>query len=65
MEHVSLDSVGTYDKKFGWEKKKNKNIIYRVSTDGTRQNSIYQVLDVGHSAKKLLCRVLTPRTWQR
>jgi hypothetical protein len=24
MEHVSLDSVGTYHKKFGWEKKKIK-----------------------------------------
>jgi hypothetical protein len=31
MEYVSLHSVETYHKKFGWEKKKNKNILCRVS----------------------------------
>jgi hypothetical protein len=28
MVHVDLNSVGTYHKKFGWEKKKNKKKIY-------------------------------------
>jgi hypothetical protein len=31
MEHVSLHSVGTNHKKFGWKKKKNENILCRVS----------------------------------
>jgi hypothetical protein len=30
MKHVSLDSVGTYHKKFGWEKKKNKKTLPSV-----------------------------------
>jgi hypothetical protein len=51
MEHVSLHSVGTYHKKFGWEKEKNKNILCRVSKNGTRQRILYRVSDVGHSTK--------------
>jgi hypothetical protein len=31
IEHVSLHSVGTNHKKFGWKKKKNGNILCRVS----------------------------------
>jgi hypothetical protein len=57
MVHVSLHSVGTYHKKFGWEKEKNKNILCRVSKNGTRQNILCRVSDGWHSAKKLLCRV--------
>jgi hypothetical protein len=30
MVHVGLHSVGTYHKKFGWEKKNIKNILCRV-----------------------------------
>jgi hypothetical protein len=31
MVHVGLHSVGTYHKKFGWQNKKNKYILCRVS----------------------------------
>jgi hypothetical protein len=37
MVHVGLYSVGTYHKKFGWENKKNKNVLCRVSKEDTRQ----------------------------
>jgi hypothetical protein len=57
MEHLSLHSVGTSHKKFGWEKKKNKNILCRVSEDSTRQNMVCWVSVLRHSGKKLLCRV--------
>jgi hypothetical protein len=35
MEHVSLHSVGTNHKKFGWEKEKNGNILCLVSLGPT------------------------------
>ena len=31
MEHVGLHHLRTYHKKFGWEKKKNENMLCRVS----------------------------------
>jgi hypothetical protein len=46
MVHVGLHSIVTYHKKFGWEKKKIKNILCRVSASW-------------HSAKKPVCRVPT------
>jgi predicted AAA+ superfamily ATPase len=54
MEHVGLNNVGTYHKKFGWKKKNNKNILCRVSKNGTRQSILCRVLGVGHSAKFFL-----------
>jgi hypothetical protein len=41
MKHLSLHSVGTYHKKFGWEKKKNKNILCGVSKNDTRQRGFF------------------------
>jgi hypothetical protein len=43
MVHVGLYSVGTYHKKFGWENKKNKNVICRVSRNDTRQSRLCRV----------------------
>jgi hypothetical protein len=43
MVHVGLHSVGTYHKKFGWENKKNKNVLCRVSRNDTRQRSLCRV----------------------
>ena len=37
MSHVGLYSVETYHKKFGWQNKKNKNVLCRVSKEDTRQ----------------------------
>jgi hypothetical protein len=51
MVHVGLYSVGTYHKKFGWENKKNKNVLCRVSRDDTRQRSLCRVSAGWHSAK--------------
>jgi hypothetical protein len=57
MVHVGLHSVRTYHKKFGWENKKNKKKLCRVSKNGTPHSLLYRVSDVKHSTKKLLCRV--------
>jgi hypothetical protein len=65
MIHVGLHSVGTYHKKFGRQNQKNKNILCRVSRDDTRHRVLCRVLDVGHSAKKPLCRVPTVGSQQR
>jgi hypothetical protein len=43
--HVGPHSVWTYHKKFGWENKKNKNILCRVSKNGTRQSVLCRVSD--------------------
>jgi hypothetical protein len=43
MEHIGLHSVGTYHKKFGWKKKKNKNVLCRVSKNDTRQSMLCRV----------------------
>jgi hypothetical protein len=51
MVHVGLHSVGTYQKKFDWEKKKIKNILCRVSKEDTRQSILYRVPVWQHSAK--------------
>jgi hypothetical protein len=40
MVHVGLYSVGTHHKKFGWENKKNKNVVCQVSRNNTRQISL-------------------------
>jgi hypothetical protein len=53
MVHVGLHSVGTYHKKFGWKKKKIKNILCRVSKKDTRQSFLCRVRAGGHSAKTL------------
>jgi hypothetical protein len=47
MVHIGLHSVGTYHKKFGWEKKKIKDIhmITTVGKDNGKE---------GHSTKKAL-----------
>jgi hypothetical protein len=37
MVHVGLYNVGTYHKNFGWQNKKNKNVLCRVSKEDTRQ----------------------------
>jgi hypothetical protein len=65
MIHVGLHSVGTYHKQFGRQSQKNKNILCRVSRDDTRQRVLCRVLDVGHSAKKPLCRVPAVGSRQR
>jgi hypothetical protein len=39
--HVGLHSVGTYHKKFGRQNKKNKNILCRVSREGTRKTRLF------------------------
>jgi hypothetical protein len=65
MVHVGLHSVGTYHKKFGWQKRKNKNILCRVSRNNTRQSFLYQVSAGWHSAKNPLCRVPTLGPRQR
>jgi hypothetical protein len=46
MVHVGLHSVGTYHKKFGWEKKKIKNILCRVS----RKDTLYLPPRAAHCA---------------
>jgi hypothetical protein len=51
MVHVGLYSVGTQHKNFGWENKKNKKVICRVSTNDTRQSMLYRVPAGRHSAK--------------
>jgi hypothetical protein len=51
MVHVGLHSIGTHHKKFGWENKKNKNVLCRVFRDDTRQRSLCQLSDHGHLAK--------------
>jgi hypothetical protein len=37
--------VLTYNKKFGWQNKKNKNILCRVPWEGTRQSLFCRVSD--------------------
>jgi hypothetical protein len=59
MVHVGLHSVGTYHKKFIWQKKKRKNILCRVFRNDTRQSKLCRVSASWHSAKKPLCRVPT------
>jgi hypothetical protein len=51
MVHVGLHSVGTYHKKFGWKKGKNKNILCRVLENGTRQRHLLPSVREWHSAK--------------
>jgi hypothetical protein len=43
MVYVGLHSVGTYHKKFGWENKKNKNVLCRVPTEDTQQRILCRV----------------------
>jgi hypothetical protein len=43
MEHVGLHHLRTYHKKFGWEKKKNKNTLCRVSRNDSRQHSLTSI----------------------
>jgi hypothetical protein len=43
MVHVGLHSVGTNHKKFGRKKKKNKNILCRVSKVDTWQSALCRV----------------------
>ena len=63
MVHVGLHSVGTYHKNFGWQNKKNKNVLCRVSKEDTRQRLLCRVLFLGHSCRvpegtrHRLCRV--------
>jgi hypothetical protein len=65
MVHVGLYSVETYHKKFGWQKRKKKNILCRVSRNNTRQSFLYRVSAGWHSAKNPLCRVPTLGPRQR
>jgi hypothetical protein len=57
MVHIGLHSVGTYHKKFGWQKRKKKNVLCRVSRNDTRQSILCRVSAGWHSGKKHLCRV--------
>jgi hypothetical protein len=57
MIHVGLHSVGTYQKKFGRQNLKNKNILCRVSREDTRQRVLCRVPNIWHSATKPLYRV--------
>ena len=41
MVHVGLHSVGTYHKKFGWEKKKIKIYFVECKAWDTRQSSFF------------------------
>jgi hypothetical protein len=54
MVHVGLYSVETHHKNFGWENKKNKKVICRVSTNDTRQSRLCRVSQRRHSAKTTL-----------
>jgi hypothetical protein len=63
MIHVGLHSVGTYQKKFGRQNK--KNILCRVSREDNRQKVLCRVPTIWHSAKKPLRRVPTVGSQQR
>jgi hypothetical protein len=54
---VGLHSVGTFHKKFGWQKRKKKKVLCRVSRNDTRHRMLYRVSAGWHLAKKHLCRV--------
>jgi hypothetical protein len=56
MVHVGLYSVGTHHKNFGWENKTNKNMLYQVSRDDTRQRLLCRVSPGRHSAKN--CKII-------
>jgi hypothetical protein len=47
MVHVGLHSVGTYHKKFGGQNVKNKNMLCRVSIEGTRKEFFAECLVFG------------------
>jgi hypothetical protein len=59
MVNICLHSVETYHKKFGWEKKKIKNVIYRVSRNGTRQRMLLPSASRGTLGKDLF-KTLNP-----
>jgi hypothetical protein len=69
MVHVGLHSVGTYHKKFGGQNVKNKNMVCRVSSrvsiEDTRQSLLCRVPNTRHSTKNPLCRVPVLDSWQR
>jgi hypothetical protein len=54
---VGLHSVGTFHKKFGWQKRKKEKVLCRVSRNDTRHRMLRRVSAGWHLAKKHLCRV--------
>jgi hypothetical protein len=64
MVHVDLHSVGTYHKKFGWEKKKNKkHTLPSVQRRHSAKLSLpsASLTALGKNNKLRLCRVPDPR----
>jgi hypothetical protein len=53
MVHVGLHSVGTYHKSLV-----GKNILWRVSKEGTRHRMLCRVSDAGHLAQNALPSVI-------
>jgi hypothetical protein len=65
MIHVDLHSVEIYNKKFGCQNLKNKNMLCRVPKKGIWQRGLCRVSAGWHSATNPLCRVPTLGSRQR
>jgi hypothetical protein len=65
IEHVSLHSVGTNHKKFGYKKKKIEIYFFECLGKALDKTCFAECRLNRHSAKYLLCRASTPDTRQR
>jgi hypothetical protein len=52
MVHVGLYSIGTYHKKFGWEKKKNKKTYFAECPKKTLDKAVFAECQPGSTRQK-------------